>query len=77
MRVIERRDQRLNHAKGAVESAGINPGFQVVRFGNVPVAEFRSLIKMRADIDGVLDGLAIFLLVKFDLEAKSKSCGAV
>src|SRR2546421_1846853 len=64
MGVIERRDQRLNHAEGTVESARIAPGFQVVRFGDVPVAEFGSLVKMRADVNGILDGLPIFLPVE-------------
>ncbi len=46
MRVIQRRDQRLNHAERAVESARISPGFEVVRFGDVPVAKFGGLVKV-------------------------------
>jgi hypothetical protein len=38
-----------------------------MRLGDVPVAEFGSLVKMRADINRVLDGLAIFLFVEFYL----------
>ena len=67
MRVIERRDQRLNHAERTVESARVAPGLEVVRFGDVPIAEFGSLVKMRADVNGILDGLPIFLLVEFNL----------
>ena len=65
--MVERRDQGLNHAERAVESARIAPGFEVMGFSNVPVAKFRSFVKMRGDVDGVLDGLAFFLFVEFDL----------
>ena len=35
---IERRDQRLNDRYGAVVGAGIAPGLQEVRLGDMPVA---------------------------------------
>src|SRR5260370_40307388 len=72
VRVIERRDQRLNDAERAVESACITPSFEVMRFGDMPVAELGSLVKMRADVDRVLDGLTLFPFVKFDLGRKIK-----
>ena len=54
MRAVERSDQRLDHAERAVECARIAPGFEVMRFGDVPVAKFGSFIEMRAEVDGVL-----------------------
>ena len=35
---VERRDQRLDEADGSVEAADIAPGFQIMRFRNVPDA---------------------------------------
>ena len=58
MRFVERRDKRLHHAHGAVKGARITPGFQIVGFGNVPVAILCRFVKMRADIN---DGLNFFL----------------
>ena len=65
--MVERRDQRLNHAKRAVKCARISPGFKVVRFGDVPVAEFGGFVKMRADVDCVLNFLLLGLLIKCNL----------
>src|SRR6267143_2474751 len=72
MRVIERRDQRLNHAQGTVESASVAPGFEVMRFGDVPVAKFRSLVKMRAEVNRVLDFLAVRFRIEFYFGSKIK-----
>src|SRR5208282_5716241 len=49
--VIERRDQRLNNGRGAVVSASIAPRFQVMRFGNMPVAIGGSLVEVRAKVN--------------------------
>src|SRR5690242_6340749 len=70
MRAVERRDERLNDADGAVISAGIAPGFEVVRFGNVPVAILRSLVEMRADMNDGLNLFALELFVKAQLGGK-------
>ena len=45
--VIERSDQRLNDADGAVVRAGIAPRFKFVRSGNVPLAEFGSFVLIK------------------------------
>src|SRR5216683_3018765 len=68
---------RQNFSKSAEGFAAFRwsrsaPGFEVVGFGNVPVAELGRLIKMRADVDCVLDGLTLLLFVKFDLGSKIK-----
>ena len=70
MRVVQRGDQRLNHAEGAVESTRIPPSFEVVGFGDVPVAMFGSLIEMRADVDGVFDFLLFGVGVELNLRRK-------
>ena len=54
--VVERLDQRLNDADGAVVGAGIAPGFEIVSFGNVPLAEFAGLVAMGAEINFRGDG---------------------
>ncbi len=68
--MVQRRDQGLNHAESSVECARIAPGFEVVRFGDVPIAKFCSLVEMRAHVDGVLDLLAIRFRVKFYFGSK-------
>ena len=47
---IKRRDQRLDKTNRAVESANIAPGFQIVRFGNIPHALQRGLVGIKAEI---------------------------
>src|SRR6267154_6783419 len=66
---------RQNFSKSAEGFAAFRwsrsaPSFEVVRFGDVPVAELGGLVKMRADVDGVLDGLAVFLFFEFELGSK-------
>src|SRR5882724_10686731 len=70
MGAVQRRDERLNNRDSAVEGAGIAPRFQEMRFRHVPVTKFGSLIKMRADADGVLDFLAFRFLVEANLGSK-------
>src|SRR2546430_4305414 len=70
VRVVQRRNERLNHAESAIEGARIAPGFEVVRFGDMPIAEFGGLVKVRADVDSVLDGLTLPLFVKSQLGRK-------
>src|SRR5579862_9691690 len=52
---VERLDQRLNNARGAVVSAGIAPGLKIVRFRNVPLTKFGGLVAMRSEINLSLD----------------------
>src|SRR2546429_10032773 len=59
---IERGDQRLHNANRAVISASIAPGFEVVSFIDVPVAELRGLVLVEAGMYtqgdlGVLPGI--------------------
>src|SRR5690242_17117709 len=70
MCAVERCDERLNDADGAVKGARISPGFQVVRFGDVPVAVLRSLIEMRADVNNRLDLFAFELFINAQLGSK-------
>ena len=53
--VIKRRDQRLDDAHGAVVSARIAPGFEVMSFRNVPVAELRGLVVLQAEMNSQAD----------------------
>src|SRR5207249_11940912 len=46
VRMVQRRDQRLNYAESAVERTSVAPRFKVVGFGDVPVAEFCGFVKM-------------------------------
>ena len=60
--VIERRDQRLHDAYRAVVGAGVAPGFEIVGLVHVPLAEFRSLVLIEAEMNpqrdaGVLEGV--------------------
>src|SRR5262249_55143689 len=48
---VKRLNQRLYDGGSAVISAGIAPRLKVVRFRDVPVAQFRSLIAMRAEVN--------------------------
>ena len=48
--LVERRDEWLDDGNRTIEGARVRPGFEVVRFGNVPVAEFRSLVFVIAEI---------------------------
>ena len=41
-----------------------------MRFGDVPVAKLGGLVKMRADVDGVLDELTLLLFVESELGSK-------
>src|SRR2546429_2344717 len=72
VRAIERRNQRLYHADGPIKRSRIPPALQIVRFRHVPVAVFRRLVKMRADVNDRLDLLALALLVEFELGHKIK-----
>ncbi len=51
---IERQDQRLHDGDGAVVGPGIAPGFQEMRFGNVPLAQFRGLVGVEPHVDAQL-----------------------
>ena len=46
--VVERSDQRLDDADGAVVGAGIAPGFEFVRRADVPLAEFGGFVLIEA-----------------------------
>ena len=48
--VVQRRDQRLHDAHRAVIGAGVAPGFEIVGFVDVPLAEFRSLVLVEAEM---------------------------
>ena len=54
---VERLNQRLNDADRAVVGAGIAPGFEIVRFGNVPLAKLGGLVAMRAEKHFQIDGI--------------------
>src|SRR5438105_14736232 len=64
MRAIERGDQGLHDAHRAVECAHISPGFQVMRFGDVPVAILRGFVKMRATVNERFDLFPVVSFVK-------------
>ncbi len=46
--IVERLDERLNHAYRAIERARIAPGFQEMRGGDVPVAQLRGFVVIEA-----------------------------
>ncbi len=46
---IQRLDQRLLQGDGSVISAAIAPGFEEVRFGQSPLADFRSFVFIKAE----------------------------
>src|SRR5580658_5519639 len=47
---IKRLNQRLLQGNGTVESAPIAPRFQVMRFGEPPLADFRSLVFVKTEV---------------------------
>ena len=50
---VERRDQRLNDRHGAVVGAHVAPGFEIVRLGNMPVAQSAEVSSLyRRQLDG-------------------------
>src|ERR1700681_3103251 len=50
MRGVQRSDQRLHDADGAIESASVAPSLQVVRLAHVPLAVLGGLIEVRAEL---------------------------
>ncbi len=63
---IQRLDQRLNDAHCAVIGAGIAPRFEIVRFGNVPLAKFGGLVAMRTETNLQADGIRFQRGSKFE-----------
>ena len=68
--VVERSDQRLDDADGAVEGAGIAPGFEFMRGVDVPLAEFGGFVLIEAVVDAEWD------LPLLSASAKFRSAGA-
>ena len=48
--VIQRLDERLLDGHGAVEGAGIAPGFEVMGLGKVPLAQLGGLVVVEAEV---------------------------
>ena len=49
--LVERLDERLNDRDRAVVRARVRPRFEEVGFGDVPVAQLRGLVVVRAEVD--------------------------
>src|SRR5258708_17820778 len=49
--VVERRDQRLDNADGAIVGAHIAPGLELMSRADVPLAEFRGFVLIEAMMD--------------------------
>jgi hypothetical protein len=47
---VERRDQRLDDRGGAVVGARVAPGFEEMRFRDLPLAQRRRLIVVEAEV---------------------------
>src|ERR1700722_905811 len=54
MRGVQRSDQRLYYAQCAVKGARIAPGFEEMRFRNMPLAIGGGFVEVRTDVDGVV-----------------------
>src|SRR4029453_12461908 len=48
---VERLDEWLNNRNSAIEGARVAPAFQIMRFGNMPMANARRLILVEAEAD--------------------------
>ena len=51
VRVIQGLDQWLDDGNGAIVGARIAPGFQEMRFGNMPEGLLRSFVEVRRQVD--------------------------
>ena len=56
--VVQRSDQRLKDSDGAVISAAVAPGFEVVRSRDVPVRVFGRFVVVEAGVDEEPQGIS-------------------
>ena len=57
--LVQRRNQRLNDADGAIVGAAVTPCFEIVGLVDMPVAEFRGFVLVKPEVHPERDAWAL------------------